>query len=83
MVHGHRPGDRPAAFTGGHALEGLGLLMIGELRFASEPRAFGLGGDTTVVSSLEDPVTLVLGQRRQEGQDAAIDGLGEVKVVAV
>jgi hypothetical protein len=37
----------------------VGLLMVGELRFTAEPRAFGLGDDTAVVGALEDPVALV------------------------
>jgi hypothetical protein len=44
MVHGHRLGNRSAAFAGGQALESLDLLMVGELRFAAEARAFVLGG---------------------------------------
>jgi hypothetical protein len=29
MVHGHRLSNRSAAFAGGQALEGFGLLMVG------------------------------------------------------
>jgi len=29
----------------GHALKGLGLLVVGQLRFAAEPRAAFPGGD--------------------------------------
>jgi len=63
-----------AAFAGGHAIEGFGLLMVGMLQLAAVPRTFGLGGCAHVVGPLEDPVELVLGERRQEGQDAAIRG---------
>jgi hypothetical protein len=64
MVHVESPGNGPAAVAGGQALEGLGLLMFGELRFAAEARPFGLCGDTAVVGTFEDPVALVVGQRR-------------------
>jgi hypothetical protein len=58
VVHVHDPGDPPAACAGLEALEGLGLLVIGELRLAAEAGAFGLGGNTAVVGSLEDPAKM-------------------------
>ena len=41
------------------------------------------GNSAAVVCSLDDPVALILGQRREKGQDASVDRLGEIQVVAV
>ena len=70
VVHGHRPGDRPAAFAGLEALESLGL-ALGELWFAAEADALGLGGNTAVIGALEDAAALVLGHCGQESDETA------------
>src|SRR5258705_6000290 len=59
VMHGHGSSDGTAAFAGLETLERLGLLMHGELRFAAEAGALGLGGDTAVVGAFEDTAALV------------------------
>jgi hypothetical protein len=42
MVYGHRPGDRPAAFAGGWALERFRLLVVGQFGLKPVPDVVGL-----------------------------------------
>jgi hypothetical protein len=57
MVHSHSSGDLPAVFTGGQALEGLVLLVIGQLLFA--PELDGLGrGKAGITAPGELPIEL-------------------------
>ena len=39
-MHGHCPGDRPAALAGVEALEGLDLMVVRELGFPAEAHPF-------------------------------------------
>ena len=80
MVHRHRLGNRPTAFAGLKALEGLFPLIIGELGLAPEPNALGLGRAAAVVGALEDPLALVLGHGAEKGDEAAAERRGEIEV---
>lgn len=80
VVNAHGPANCPAAFASGHALECLGLLVIGQLRFAAEPRASFPRGGPAFVGSLDDAMAFVLGHRGQEGNKAAAERRGQIQV---
>jgi hypothetical protein len=50
--------------------------MLSQLQFAAEAYAPLAGSRTAVVGAFDDAVPLVLRQGGQEGEDAAVDGLG-------
>ena len=67
-MHGHCPGDRPAALAGVEALEGLGLLVVRDLAAAA------------VVGPLDDALALIRGHG---GQDEAAGERGGDSKLAV
>ena len=80
VVHGHSLGNRSMAFAGSQALEGLGLLMIGQLGLAAEPGALGPGNHQSSVTAGLDPHALVLGEGAEEGHEPAPNRCGEIQV---
>ena len=63
---------------GSQALEGLGLLMIGQLGLAAEPGALGPGNHQSSVTAGLDPHALVLGEEALgRPRTRALIGVGE------
>ena len=71
MVNPVALGDRPEAFTGFEPVDGFLLLMVVELRFATEPAPTLDGGDAALVGAPQDTCALFFGQAGQQRQDAS------------
>lgn len=83
VVHAERSSDRAARIALGHALAGLGLLVIGELGLTTHMLASGLSSLPAALSASQDAIALILGQGTQEGQQAPVDWLREIQVAPI
>ena len=68
-MNGHRARYRSAALAAVEALKSLCLLVIGELGFSTELHASRPGNLTSIVGPLDDALALILGRRRQKGDE--------------
>lgn len=66
MVHIEVARHGAAALAVRELVAGLGELVVGELRFASELHTLPAGGFATLGGALQDALALILGQRRKE-----------------
>src|SRR5262244_4084846 len=80
MVDVEAPGNGPGAFAYLESPSALGLLSVGELRLPAELYASSLGNGTTGVGPANYALTLILGERAQEGDEAPPDRGRQVQV---
>ncbi len=69
-----RPGDFPGRLAGVASLQGLALLVGGELRLAAHPHAAGLGEPAALAGADADQLALKLGQAAKDGEHQAAVG---------
>ncbi len=72
------PGDFPGRLAGIAPLQGLTLLVGGELGLAAHLQAAGLGEPAALAGARTDQLALKLGQAAQDGQHQAAVGRGGV-----
>jgi hypothetical protein len=73
-----RPGDFPGRLAGVAPLQGLALLVGGELRLAAHLHAAGLREPAALAGARADQLALKLGQAAQDGQHQAAVGPREL-----
>ena len=70
MVDVEAPGDGPGTFAGLEAPSPFRLLPVGELRVPAEHHVTSLGSGTAGIGPANYALTLILGERAQEGNEA-------------
>ena len=73
-------GNGSARMALGQPVQRLGLLMFGELWFASHVSSVGARRHASLARSLVNAKALVLGHGGQERDEAAADGRGQIQV---